>query len=261
MNNNFLKKKTVILNNFRRKKYCLGICVLNEGQKIKNQIKKIKNYNFKNIDTVICDGGSDDNSVNIKFLKTNKVKDLLIKQTVGHLSYQIMIIIEHTIKKKYKGLILMDGNDKDSLKEIPKFIKAMEDGYDYVHGTRYFNGGKEFNTPYLRKFLTKYIHPLIFNFSNYFRFTDTANGYMSMTRNFIIVYKKIILRKCFNYYNLQYFLMRLAILKKCKIKEIGVTRRYKKIHYDIKSHTSGFGYFIVFRDLLLTRLGWYDKNY
>jgi len=258
MNKSFLKKKIIILNNYKRKKYCLGICVLNEGSKIKNQIKKIKKHNFQDLDIIICDGGSDDNSINIKFLKKNKIKELLIKNANGHLSYQIMLILEHAIQKNYKGLILMDGNDKDSVKEIPEFIDAMEDGYDYIHGSRYSNGGKEINTPFLRKYLTKYIHPFIFNFSRYFRFTDTANQYMSMKRNFMIAYKKRLLRKCFNYYNLLYFLMRLAILKKSNIKEIGVTRKYKKIHVTNKSHTSGMGYFIVLKDLLLTRFGYYD---
>ena len=214
---------------------------------------------FKNLDVIICDGGSSDNSLNNKFLKKNNIKDLLVKKGKnGHLSYQMMIILEHVVKKNYKGVILIDGNDKDSLVQIPKFIKAMENGYDYIHGSRYVSGGKEINTPFLRKFLTKYVHPFIFNFSNFFNFTDTANGYRGMTKNFILNNKKKIFRECFDYYNLQYFLMRIALKKRYKIKEIGVVRKYKKIHFELGSHTSGIGYFIVFKDLILTRMGFYD---
>lgn len=253
-----LKKKIISINNFKKKKYCLGICVLNEGKKIVNQIKKINKLNFHDVDVIICDGNSSDNSLNFKFLKKNNIKTLLIKNTkYGHLSYQILLILKYVLDNNYKGVVLMDGNDKDSIVQIPKFIKAFKKGYYYIHGSRYYKGGKDVNTPVARKFLTKYIHPKFF-YNNYFKFTDTANGYKGISRKFILQNKKKIFRNCFDYYNLQYYLTRLAIKKKYKVKEIGVVRKYKKIHYEIPSHTSGVGYFRVLKDLVLTNIGYYD---
>ena len=37
-----------------------------------------------------------------------------------------------------------------------------------------------------------------------------------------------------------------------------LVRKYKKIHFELGSHTSGIGYFIVLKDLILTRMGFYD---
>ena len=253
-----IKAKIIKLHNLKNNDYCLGICVLNEGKKIINQIKKIKKLKFSNVDLVICDGKSNDNSLDINFLKNNNVKTLLIKESSnGHLSFQIQILIKHALKQNYKGLILVDGNDKDSLTQIPDFIKSIQDGFDYIHGSRYYKGGRDFNTPFLRRILTKYIHPLFF-YNSYFKFTDTANGYRAVSRKFILENKKKIFRNCFDYYNLQYFLIRIAIKKRYKTKEIGVTRKYKKIHYQIPSHSSGIGYIRILKDLVLTNLGYYD---
>ena len=253
-----VKKKIIKLNNLKNNDYCLGICVLNEGIKIINQIKKIKKLEFSNLDLIICDGKSNDNSLDINFLKHNNVKTLLIKETsYGHLSVQIQILIKHVLEENYKGLILVDGNDKDSFSQIPFFIKAIQNGFDYIHGSRYFKGGKDINTPILRRFLSKYIHPLFF-YNNHFKFTDTSNGYRAVSRKFILENKKKILRNCFDYYNLQFFLSRIATKKKYKIKEIGVVRKYKKIHYQIPSHASGMVYIRILKDLVLTRIGYYD---
>ncbi len=253
-----LKRKIVKLNKTKKNHYCLGICVLNEGKKIQNQITKIKKLKFSDIDTVICDGKSSDNSIDLNFLKKNNIKTLLIKDTkTGHLSYQILILLKYVLDNNYKGVILIDGNDKDSLIQIPKFVKAMQNGYFYIHGSRYYKGGKDINTPILRKILTKYVHPLFF-YNHFFKFTDTANGYKGISYKFILQNKKKIFRDCFDYYNLQYYLTRLAIKKSYKIKEIGVERKYKKIHYEIPSHTSGAGYFRVLKDLVLTNIGFYD---
>lgn len=253
-----LKKKIFSINNFKNRNYCLGICVLNEGKKIVNQIKKINNLNFHDVDVVICDGKSSDNSLGFEFLKRNNVKTLLVKDTnFGHLSYQILLILKYVLDNKYKGVILVDGNDKDSLVQIPEFIRAFKKGFHYIHGSRYYKGGKDINTPLMRKILTKYVHPKFF-YNSYFKFTDTANGYKGISREFISQNKIKIFRNCFDYYNLQYYLTRLAIKKKYKVKEIGVQRKYKKIHYQIPSHASGVGYFRVLKDLVLTNIGFYD---
>jgi len=165
--------------------------------------------------------------------------------------------LKYVMDNNYKGVILVDGNDKDSLTQIPKFINAMKKDYLYIHGSRYCKGGRDINTPIFRKILTKYIHPIFF-YNKYFKFTDTANGYKGISRKFISQNKKKIFRNCFDYYNLQYYLTRLAIKKRYKVKEIGVVRKYKKIHYKIPSHASGVGYFRVLKDLILTNTGYYD---
>ena len=36
------------------------------------------------------------------------------------------------------------------LRDIPKFIEKLEQGYDFVQGSRFIKGGKAINTPFIR---------------------------------------------------------------------------------------------------------------
>ena len=254
----FLKYSCFNIKN-KKNKIALGICVLNEGKKIRDQLRILSQKKINNlVDIIICDANSNDGSIDIPFLKKKGVNKLLLKRCSGKLSRQIQIIIHHSIKERYEGLILVDGNNKDDMKFIKKFIDKIYNKFDYVHGSRYIKNGYEKNTPIIRKLLTKYFHPFIFNIGNKFKFSDTANGYRGMSKKFIILNKEKIFKKYFIHYNLQYFLTRLSLKRNFKTCEIGVGRYYKKIHLRLKSHTSGIGYFIVLKDLILTKIGFYD---
>src|SRR3989344_5872727 len=76
---NFFRKRT---------KYCICIPVLNESNRIKNQLKKMLPYS-KMADIILADGGSTDNSMNKKFLKICNVKALLILKGPGKQGTQL----------------------------------------------------------------------------------------------------------------------------------------------------------------------------
>lgn len=237
----------------------LGICVLNEGNKIKKQLTILQKKKINQIvDILICDANSNDGSTNVDFLKKVGVKILIKKKCEGKLSRQIQILLDCTLKFKYNGIILVDGNNKDDMKYIYKFVEKINQNYDYVHGSRYAKNGYEINTPIIRKFLTKYIHPFIFNIGNRYKYSDTANGFRGISTKFIKLNKSKIFKEHFINYNLQYFLSRLSLKKNILNCEIGVGRSYKKIHLITRSYTSGFGYFIVLKDLIFTKIGIYD---
>ncbi len=254
----FLKYSCYNIKN-KKNKIALGICVLNEGKKIRDQLKILSRKKICNlVDIIICDANSTDRSINISYLKSVGVRKLLVKKCNGKLSRQMQIIIYHIIKEKYEGLVFVDGNNKDDMDFVKKFIEKINNNFDYIHGSRYAKDGYEKNTPFIRKVLTKYLHPFIFNIGNKFKFSDTANGYRALSKKFINLNKDKIFKKHFINYNLQYFLTRISLNKNFKTCEIGVGRYYKKIHLKIKSHTSGVGYFIVLKDLVFTKLGLYD---
>ena len=80
-------------------------------------------------------------------------------------------------KKDYKSMITIDGNAKDNVKDIFKFIEKLENGFDYVQGSRYIKGGISKNTPLDRYLGTRFIHAPIMSFFSKNRFTDTTNGF------------------------------------------------------------------------------------
>lgn len=38
------------------------------------------------------------------------------------------------LERGYRGVITIDGNNKDSIEDIPRFIQKLEEGYDFVQG-------------------------------------------------------------------------------------------------------------------------------
>ena len=162
----------------KKNKYALCIPVLNEGQKFITQLTEMKKVNISQyVDIIICDGGSTDGSVSDDILKANDVSVLLIRLSSGHMSDQLMLGYWYALENGYEGTITMDGNCKDGIDGIFKFIKALDEGYDLIQGSRYLPGGTAINTPKMREYAIKLIHVPIINFLSGFHYTDTTNGF------------------------------------------------------------------------------------
>lgn len=162
----------------KKNKYLICIPVINEGDKFLNQLKSMLEAGIDNVaDIIICDGGSTDGSTSVKMLSEYNVTALIIRKSSGHLSDQLMLGYYYAIKEGYEGTITMDGNGKDGVEGIYTFVKALNDGYDLIQGSRYIEGGIAINTPKLRELAIKLIHVPIINHVSGFKYTDTTNGF------------------------------------------------------------------------------------
>ena len=53
-------------------------------------------------------------------------------------------------------IVVMAGNGKDDPREIPRLTQPiLENGYDYVQGSRFLPGGRGERTPFLRRIFTR----------------------------------------------------------------------------------------------------------
>ena len=78
-------------------------------------------------------------------------------------------------------LVVLAGNDKDRPPEIERLLAPIaDDGYDFVQGSRYLQGGDFGNMPFYRQLATRYVHPLLFSLIVGRRFTDTTNGFRAI---------------------------------------------------------------------------------
>jgi dolichol-phosphate mannosyltransferase len=212
----------------RQTKYCLCIPVLNEGDRIKSQLKKLMDLTGA-ADIIIADGGSIDDSMDAGFLKSCRVRTLLIKRGPGRLGAQLRMGYYYALLKEgYEGIITVDGNDKDDVSAIPDFIGKLESGYDFVQGSRFVPGGAAINTPLNRLIAIKLIHAPVVSCLAGFHYTDTTNGFRGYSRKLLLDRNIGIFRDIFSTYELLAYLSVKAPRLGYKTIEIPVTRKYPK---------------------------------
>ena len=117
----------------RKKDYVVLIPIINEGNRIIKELtraaeNKVSDY----ADIVICDGGSTDGCTEESKLKELHVNTLLVKQDTGKQGAQLRMGIWWALERGYKGIITVDGNNKDSIEDVPHFIEKLKEGYDLL---------------------------------------------------------------------------------------------------------------------------------
>ena len=242
----------------RKTKYCLCIPVINEGEKIKKQIVRLERFS-QTIDIIIADGGSTDGSMEQKFLKVHGVRALLIKHNKGKLSAQLRMAFAYALQEGYEGIITMDGNGKDDPKALPLFIKALDEGYGFIQGSRFIKGGIAKNTPLSRLLAIRLIHAPIISIASGFYYTDTTNGFRGHSRRLLLDSKLQPFRNIFNTYELLVYLSIKSKRLGYKVTEIPVIRVYP--HGKIPTKINGIlGNLHVLKILILAFLGKYNAN-
>ena len=170
----------------KKKKYCVIIPVINEGERIHSLLSKIECYGIANyVDIIIVDGGTTDGSLSEYVLKQYEVSGLLLKIGKGKLSAQLLCAYAFALDQGYVGMITIDGNDKDDPEAIFQFIDALEDGYDFIQGSRFISGGIAENTPKIRDIAIRWIHAPVLSLGSGFKWTDTTQGFRAYSSRII----------------------------------------------------------------------------
>ena len=215
--------------NSKQKNYVILIPIINEGNNIIKLLTRANNSKISDYaDIVICDGGSTDGSTKHDRLKKLNVNTLLIKQDVGKQGTQLRMGIWWALKRNYKGIITIDGNNKDSIEDVPNFIKKLEEGYDFIQGSRFIKGGAAINTPTIRLIALKLLHAPIISLTAKHYFTDTTNAYRAYSCKYLSDNKVQPLREIFVTYELLAYLSVRASQLGYKVCEIPVKREYPK---------------------------------
>src|SRR5215472_8513168 len=131
--------------------YCVGIPIINEGERIRSQLRRMTDCGIANFaDMILFDGGSTDGSLDEPFLRANSVRTLITKLGPGKQGAQLRMGFAYALRQGYQGVVTIDGNGKDSVESIAAFVRALKEGTDFVKGSRYPPGGAAINTPFIR---------------------------------------------------------------------------------------------------------------
>lgn len=238
--------------------HCVVIPVINEGERIKNLLKRMEAAQISAIaDIIIVDGGSSDGSLELEALKEAGVRGLVVKKGLGKLSAQLRCAYAFVLDHGYDGIVTIDGNDKDDPEAIPRFIQALESGVDFVQASRFLPGGVAVNTPKSRDFAIRYIHAPCLSMASGFSWTDTTQGFRAYSRRMLLDPKVAPFRDVFATYELLAYLSYRAPKLGYVCKELATTRQYPI--GEVPTKISSFrGNYSVLKILLMACAGSYN---
>ncbi len=210
-------------------KSCLLIPIINEGSRILAELDRaVRADVHKKVDIILCDGGSTDGSMELVGLKSRKVNCLLTKTGPGKQGAQLRMGIHYALEQGYDNILTIDGNNKDSIESVPLFLKKLDEGYDFIQGSRFIKGGKAVNTPPSRWLAVRFIHAPLISLGAGQWFTDTTNAYRGYSRAYLTHPAVQPLRDVFTGYELLAYLSVRATQLGLRACEVPVERAYPK---------------------------------
>lgn len=243
----------------RERAYCVVIPVINEGPRIASLLARMSACGIANVaDIVIVDGGSTDGSLHEEALRLARVRGLLVKTGPGRLGAQLRCAYAFALAQGYQGIVTIDGNDKDDPDPIPRFVAALEQGYDFVQASRYLAGAVAENTPRLRELAIRCIHVPLLRLASGFRWTDTTQGFRGYSRRLLLDPELAPFRDVFAGYELLAYMSYRAPRLGYRCIELPTARRYPA-QGRMPTKISGLrGNWALLKVLLRACLGRYD---
>ncbi len=230
--------------------YALVINVRNEGERLANQLKRLSSYRSC-VDILVSDAPSSDGSTAAARLREAGVNTLISLLEPGRYSASALAAFAWCRDRSYRGVILMDGNDKDDPEALPRFVAGLRDGFDFIQGSRYLSGGMAIRTPVTRDLLIRLVHVPVFSFLCGRRFTDTTNGFRAVSMKLLSSQKVSPFRSVFKGYDIVFYLPWAACQYGFRITEIPVTRAYP-MDGTVPSHLNSLsGYWRMLRPLIM----------
>lgn len=213
----------------RQHRWCVVIPVINEGPRIARLLGRMAEANIAaQADILVVDGGSKDGSLERQALLDLGVRGLVIKTSAGKLSAQLRCAYAFALDQGYEGIVTIDGNDKDDPAAIPRFIQALQEGFDFVQASRFLAGGVAENTPVSRDLAIRFLHAPLLGLASGFRWTDTTQGFRAYSRRMLLDPRVAPFRDVFQTYELLAYLSARVPRLGFRCIELPTVRRYPK---------------------------------
>jgi hypothetical protein len=207
--------------------YCILIPVLNEHTRIEAELQRAMDHGIHQLcDVILCDGASTDGSADPETLRALGVNTLLVKRGPGKQGAQLRMGFSYALARGYAGFVTIDGNNKDSIEDVPRFLEKLAQGYDFVQGSRFVRGGRAVHTPLGRYLAVRLIHAPVISLTAGQCFTDTTNAYRAYSRRYLEHPDVQPLRDVFVSYELLAYLSVRASRLGLRACEVPVTRAY-----------------------------------
>jgi dolichol-phosphate mannosyltransferase len=121
--------------------------------------------------------------------------------------------------------VVMAGNGKDRPEEIPLLLAKIDDGYDYVQGSRFATGGRSVRLPRMRGLLIRGFTAM-FRVLSGFDGTDVTNGFRAYRLALLDDPRIRIHQRWLDRYELEYYLHWKFITLGYRVCEVPVSKTY-----------------------------------
>lgn len=237
-------------------KYCFVPIVYNEGERFREQTRRMA-ANAHLCDIIVAQRRSTDGCTEPEYLRAHGVRTLLTTDAPGAAT-AIRMALRYAFDQGYEGVVLIDGHGKDGVEALPTYLAKLDEGYDFVQGSRFMRGGFEKNTPVLRSIGIQCIMAPLLWIGGGFWYTDGTNGFRGYSMRLFRHPQVEPLRDCFGHFNIQYFFSYIAPKLRLRVIEIPVSRVYPD-DGTVPTKVIGFRHnFIAFWEMVRTVAGKYD---
>jgi dolichol-phosphate mannosyltransferase len=228
----------------------------NEELKIRNVIERfLKSPLFRKVDFLIVDDASSDRTTTIiQGYDAQDVKTIRHRKRRG-VGASIRTAVDYAREKKYDILVIMAGNDKDDPDEIPLLLKALDEGYDFVQGSRYHDKkGVLGDMPFYRKTATR-LHPVFLSLLTGQKVTDSTNGFRAFRLSLFNDAQINIRQRWLDGYELEPYLFYKVLKLRYNVKEVPVTKIYPPRKSGYTKMKPVLGWWSILKPLVYLGLG------
>lgn len=230
----------------------VGVFCYNEHVKIERTLSRfpaVRNYDL----VVMNDGSTDDSVERIKKFANVNILSHAKNRGAGA---SVRTFHQYSLDKGYSIVALVAGNDKDDPTLIPRLLKPLlDEGCDFVQGSRYLQGGGYGEMPAYRVMATRLIHPFLFSLITRRRITDSTNGFRAYRTSLLRDPRIDLGQDWLNQYELEPYLFFKAIRLGYKVTEVPVTKFYPPKALGYTKMKPITGWWSILRPLVYLGLG------
>ena len=176
-------------------------------------------------ETIVVDDGSDDGGPELARQAGARVISQDRRRGVGA---AIRTGIEAARANGHGAVVVLAANGKDDPAEAPRLIDKLNEGYDYVQGSRFLReGGASVHLPRGRGLMIRG-YTFLFRVLSGFPATDVTNGYRAYRLSLLDNPSIRIDQPWLDRYELEYYLQWKAIALGYRVVEVGVSKTYPK---------------------------------
>ncbi|MCI0604078.1 glycosyltransferase family 2 protein [bacterium] len=227
-----------------------AVVAFNEEKKLKSEFERFHPDHTDEV--LLVDDGSTDGSAKVGRAAAVTVISHPVRKGVGA---AVRTAIAYALEKNYDVLTIMAGNDKDRPDEIHRLLAKIDEGYDFVIGSRYLPGGSYGNTPFYRIIATRFVHPFVVWITTGRKLTDTSTGFRAIRTTLFRDPRVRVEQDWLNEYDCEMYIMYKAATLGYKIAEVPASKIYPPWQLSYTKMKPISGWWKMLRAFFYLRLG------